>query len=28
VLKRVFTKCAVASQSELLLLLSLGPRTL
>lgn len=28
VLKRVFTKCAVGSQPELLLLLSLGPRTL
>lgn len=27
-LKRIFTKCAVHSQSELLLLLSLGPRTL
>ena len=28
VLKRIFTKCAVHSQSELVLLLSLGPRTL
>jgi DNA-binding CsgD family transcriptional regulator len=28
VLKRIFTKCAVHSQHELLLLLSLGPRTL
>jgi DNA-binding CsgD family transcriptional regulator len=28
VLKRIFDKCAVHSQSELLLLLSLGPRTL
>jgi DNA-binding CsgD family transcriptional regulator len=28
VLKRVFTKCAVGSQPEFLLLLSLGPRTL
>lgn len=28
VLKRIFTKCAVHSQPELLLLLSLGPRTL
>lgn len=28
VLKRVFTKCGVGSQPELLLLLSLGPRTL
>lgn len=28
VLKRIFTKCAVRSQPELLLLLSLGPRTL
>jgi DNA-binding CsgD family transcriptional regulator len=28
VLKRIFTKCAVHSQSELLLLFSLGPRTL
>jgi DNA-binding CsgD family transcriptional regulator len=28
VLKRIFTKCAVSSQSELVLLLSLGPRTL
>lgn len=28
VLKRIFAKCAVGSQSELLLLLSLGPRTL
>jgi PAS domain-containing protein len=28
VLKAIFTKCAVGSQSELLLLLSLGPRTL
>lgn len=27
-LKRIFTKCAVHSQPELLLLLSLGPRTL
>jgi DNA-binding CsgD family transcriptional regulator len=27
-LKRIFTKCAVHSQSELLLLFSLGPRTL
>lgn len=28
VLKRIFTKCSVHSQPELLLLLSLGPRTL
>ena len=28
VLKRIFTKCEVSSQSELMLLLSLGPRTL
>jgi len=28
VLKRIFAKCAVRSQTELLLLLSLGPRTL
>jgi DNA-binding CsgD family transcriptional regulator len=28
VLKRIFTKCSVTSQSELVLLLSLGPRTL
>lgn len=28
VLKRIFVKCAVGSQTELLLLLSLGPRTL
>lgn len=28
VLKGIFTKCAVSSQTELLLLLSLGPRTL
>lgn len=28
VLKRIFAKCAVGSQTELLLLLSLGPRTL
>ena len=27
-LKRIFTKCAVHSQPELLLLLSLGPRTM
>lgn len=28
VLKRIFAKCAVSSQTELVLLLSLGPRTL
>jgi DNA-binding CsgD family transcriptional regulator len=28
VLRRIFTKCAVRRQTELLLLLSLGPRTL